>query len=47
MVIRAAMAKNWNGDVMRRYNGRLTYDLDAVPRPGQNVTAGIREIAAL
>jgi hypothetical protein len=47
MVIRTAMAKNWNGDVMRRYNRWLSYDLDAVTHPGRNVRDGIGEIAAL
>ena len=47
MAIRTAMAKNWNGDVMRRYNEWLRYDLDSVPSPSRNVSGGIREIAAL
>jgi hypothetical protein len=41
------MAKTWNGDVMRRYNEWLSYDLDAVTNPGRNIRDGAREIAAL
>jgi hypothetical protein len=47
-VCHAARSKRWNGDVKKRYNGWLTYDLDAQKQKHKKaIAAVIAEIAAL
>ena len=45
-VCRAAIAKSWNGDVKKRYNRWLTYDLDP-EKHKKAIAAVIAEIATL
>jgi hypothetical protein len=45
-VCQTAQGKAWGGEVMKRYNGWLTYDLDAEAKD-KNVTAAIAEIGKL
>ena len=45
-VCRTALGKAWGGEVMKRYNSWLTYDLDA-KAGDKNVAAAIAEIGKL
>jgi hypothetical protein len=45
-VCRAALTKNWNGEVKTRYNSWLTYDLDR-EKHKQRIADVIAEIVKL